>query len=155
MKSHMRYRGLGLQDTDFGVTQFNICMCACWVTWVMSDFLWPLNCSRPGYSVHGILQQEYRSGLPCPPPGDLPYPGIKLMSLMSQNIKTFREWLLHWQEGSLPPVPPKNPNSTHKSVQSFQLSTRIHRAPRVYHLKINLFHCKFLESRNSVVHIYF
>ena len=24
----------------------------------------------------GILQQEYWSGLPCPPPGDLPNPGI-------------------------------------------------------------------------------
>ena len=25
----------------------------------------------------GILRQEYRSGLPCPPPGDLPNPGIE------------------------------------------------------------------------------
>ena len=28
-------------------------------------------------------RQEYRSGLPCPPPGDLPDPGTKPMSLMS------------------------------------------------------------------------
>ena len=28
-------------------------------------------------------RQEYWSGLPFPPPGDLPYPGIKLMSLES------------------------------------------------------------------------
>ena len=27
-------------------------------------------------------RQEYWSGLPCPPPGDLPDPGIKLTSLM-------------------------------------------------------------------------
>ena len=33
--------------------------------------------SSPGPSVHGILQQEYWSGLPGPPPGDLPNPGIK------------------------------------------------------------------------------
>ena len=26
-------------------------------------------------------RQEYWSGLPCPPPGDLPNPGIKLLSL--------------------------------------------------------------------------
>ena len=31
----------------------------------------------PGSSVHGILQQEYWSGLPSPPPGDLPAPGIE------------------------------------------------------------------------------
>ena len=31
----------------------------------------------PGSSVHGILQQEYWSGLPFPSPGDLPHPGIK------------------------------------------------------------------------------
>ena len=33
--------------------------------------------SLPGSSVHGILQQEYQSGLPCPPPGDLPNPGTE------------------------------------------------------------------------------
>ena len=37
----------------------------------------PLGCSLPGSSVHGVLQEEYWSGLPCPPPGDLPNPGIK------------------------------------------------------------------------------
>ena len=28
-----------------------------------------------------LSRQEYLSGLPCPPPGDLPDPGIELMSL--------------------------------------------------------------------------
>ena len=37
-------------------------------------------------------RQGYRSGLPCPSPGDLPDPGIKPKSLM----------FLHWQAGSLP-----------------------------------------------------
>ena len=31
----------------------------------------------------GFFRQEYWSELPCPPPEDLPYPGIKLVSLMS------------------------------------------------------------------------
>ena len=39
-------------------------------------------------------RQEYWGGLPCPPPGDLPDPGIKPASL------------LHWQVGSLPLAPP-------------------------------------------------
>ena len=39
----------------------------------------PMDCSRPGSSVHGFSRQEYWSGLP----GDLPDPGIKPVSLMS------------------------------------------------------------------------
>ena len=31
-------------------------------------------------------KQEYWSGLPCPPPGDLPNPGIKPMPLMSPAL---------------------------------------------------------------------
>ena len=42
-----------------------------------------MDCSLPGSSVHGVLRQEYWSGLPCPPPGPLPNPGIEPRSLMS------------------------------------------------------------------------
>ena len=39
----------------------------------------PMDCSPPGSSVHGIFsKQEYWSGLPFPPPGDCPDPGIEL-----------------------------------------------------------------------------
>ena len=41
----------------------------------------PMDSSLPGSSVHGILQGRTWSGLPCPTPGDLPDPGIKLESL--------------------------------------------------------------------------
>ena len=34
----------------------------------------------------GFSRQEYWSGLPCPPPGDLPNPGIKPMSLASPAL---------------------------------------------------------------------
>ena len=43
--------------------------------------LWMVACQAP-LSV-GFSRQEYWSGLPCPPPGDLPDPGIKPMSLLS------------------------------------------------------------------------
>jgi len=36
-----------------------------------------MDCSLPSSSVHGILQARLRSGLPCPPLGDLPDSGIK------------------------------------------------------------------------------
>ena len=31
----------------------------------------------------GFSRQEYWSGFSCPPPGDLPHPGIEPLSLMS------------------------------------------------------------------------
>ena len=34
----------------------------------------------------GFSRQEYCSGLPCPPPGDLPNPGIEPASLMSPAL---------------------------------------------------------------------
>ena len=44
----------------------------------------PMDCCLPAFSVHGILQAEYWSGLPCPPPGDLPNSGIKPRSPVLQ-----------------------------------------------------------------------
>ena len=41
----------------------------------------PIDCSLPGSSVMRFSRQEYWNGLPCPPPGDLPNPGIKPDSL--------------------------------------------------------------------------
>ena len=47
----------------------------------MSDPLQPHGMySLSGSSVHGISRQEYWSGLPFPPPGDLPDPGMELES---------------------------------------------------------------------------
>ena len=44
--------------------------------------LWdPMGRSPPGFSVQELLQAKYWSGLPCPPPGDLPDPGIEPASL--------------------------------------------------------------------------
>ena len=39
--------------------------------------------SPPSSSVHGILQARILSGLPCPPPGDVPDPGIEPASITS------------------------------------------------------------------------
>ena len=41
--------------------------------------LWTVACQIP--LSMGLSRQEYWSGLPCPPPGDLPHPEIKLISL--------------------------------------------------------------------------
>ena len=43
-----------------------------------------MDCSPP--LSMGFSRQEYWSGLPCPPPGDLPNPGIKPESLISPAL---------------------------------------------------------------------
>ena len=49
--------------------------------------LWdPMACSPLGFSVHGILQASTCRRLLCPPPGDLPKPGIEPASLLSPAL---------------------------------------------------------------------
>ena len=48
----------------------------------------------------GFSRQKYWSGLPFPPPGELPDPGIELRSLVSPR-------LLQWQGDSLSLAPPR------------------------------------------------
>ena len=43
--------------------------------------LWTVACWAP--LSMGFSGQEYWSGLPCPPPGDLPHPGMEPSSLAS------------------------------------------------------------------------
>ena len=50
----------------------------------MSHSCDPMDCSSPGFSVHGIPRQEYWSGLPFSPPGDLLNPGIEPRSFALQ-----------------------------------------------------------------------
>ena len=73
----------------------------CYFTWVIRVLPWRHACmlsrfshawlsapvrSLAGSSVHGILQARCWSRLPCPPPRDLPDPGIKPESLMSPAL---------------------------------------------------------------------
>ena len=54
--------------------------------------LWTTACQAP--LSMGFSRQEHWSGLPRPPPGDLPNPGIEPTSLMSSSIG---RWVLyHW-----------------------------------------------------------
>ena len=43
----------------------------------------PMDCSLPGPLSKGFFRQENWNGVPCPPPGDLPEPGIEPVSLGS------------------------------------------------------------------------
>ena len=58
----------------------SLCVCLLSPLWFFAT-PWTVAC-QPSLSV-GFPRQEYWSGLPFPPPGDLPIPGIKPMSLVS------------------------------------------------------------------------
>ena len=73
-----------------------VCVCVCVCCSVMLDSLWPpwtVACQTP-LSME-FVGQEYWSGLPCLPQGNLPDPVINPSLL----------WLLHWQADSLPLSP--------------------------------------------------
>ena len=83
------------------------CFCAVLSHPVVSDSLRPhglqptrLLCPR------GFSRQEYCSGLPCPPPGDVPNPGTEPRSAALQA-------------DSLPSEPPGNPENTGVGSLSF------------------------------------
>ena len=59
----------------------------------------------------GFSRQEYWNGLPFPPPGDLPDPGIKPISPVSPAL----------QADSLPTEPPGNPSYRDKKYKNSQL----------------------------------
>ena len=53
---------------------------------VSNSFVTPWTVFRQAPLSMGFSMQEYWSGLPGPPPGDLPDPGIEPMSLMSPAL---------------------------------------------------------------------
>ena len=65
----------------------NLCYKFCtvgakWLSWVRL-FATPCTVAHQAPLCMGFSRQECWSGLPCPPPGDLPHPGMEPMSLTS------------------------------------------------------------------------
>ena len=94
-----------------------VCVCVNFMVWILNfwtRYNWgpvlclvaqscptlsdPMDCTPPASSVHGVLQARIQEGLPCPPPGDLPNPGVELRSPA-------------FQADSLPTVPPGKPKN--------------------------------------------
>ena len=70
-----------------------MCVLSCFSCILLFVIVWAIVCQAPLFM--GFSRQEYWNGLPCPPPGDLPDPGIKPKSLRSPALPG----------GSLPLVP--------------------------------------------------
>ena len=58
------------------------CVCS-----VVSDSATPWSVTHQAPLSMGFSRQEYRSGLPCPPPGNLPNPGIETASPESPALQ--------------------------------------------------------------------
>ena len=71
--SHYAFRSLYTTKLCMRAKLFQLCLTLC-------D---PMDCSLSVSSVHRIF---LAGGLPCPPPGDLPNPGIETASLMSPAL---------------------------------------------------------------------
>ena len=71
-----------------------VCVCVCVCVWARTlscishvPLFTPWTVAHQAHPLSmGFSTQEFWSGLPCPPPGDLPNPGIEPTSLMSPAL---------------------------------------------------------------------
>ena len=68
-------------NLSFKALKNNMCCLSCISCVPLFAIPWTVAHQAP--LSRGFSRQEYWSGLPCPPPGDLPYPGVEPASLMS------------------------------------------------------------------------
>ena len=100
----IRFSGYEHQHGPHALTR--VCVLRCFSHVRLCVMPWTIACQAP--LSMGFSRQEYWSGLPCPPLGDLPDPGIEPVTLCLQ----------HQQAGSLPIAPRKPlPGSTSSIVE--------------------------------------
>ena len=108
-----------------------LCVQSCFSCVQLSATLWTV--VRQALLSMGFSRQEYWSRMPCPPPGDLPDPGIKPASLMSSAlVGRFFTTSATW----------KAPVAFHRM---FQLSVYMYLMSKTY---IPCFSALFLENAN-------
>ena len=108
----------GEQCADSLKSSSKAAMCACvlsYFSWVrLLTTLFTLACQATLSRI--FSRQEYWSGVPCPPPGDLPNPGIEPSSLTSSALTGGY---------SLPLAPPWKPTVYKDSLFSISLNTSV------------------------------
>ena len=74
-----------------------VCVCVCSV---VSDSVAPLTVACQAPLSMGLFRQEYWSGLPFPPPGDPPNPGIEPASPVSPELPAvLYQWAIEEDKG--------------------------------------------------------
>ena len=66
------------------ISRVRVCVLSCFSHVQLFATLWTVARQAPLFL--GFSRQEHWSGLPCPPPGDLPNPGIQPASLISPAL---------------------------------------------------------------------
>ena len=74
--------------------------CACSVSQSHLTLYDAMDCSLLGSCLYGFFRQKYWSGLPFPPPGNLPDPRIKPASPVSPALQVNSILLRHWESPS-------------------------------------------------------
>ena len=85
-KTTLQTEGLDCQDFHLRTVSLNVsilCLLAAFSRSVVSDSLRPHRLQPTRRDFLGFPRREYWSGLPFPPPGDLPYPGTEPASPVS------------------------------------------------------------------------
>ena len=96
---------------------YNICAVLCLVTQSSPTVFDPMDCSPPGSSVHGDSPgKKTGSGLLCPPPGDLPNPGIEPRSPALQADSLQSEPLRKPKNTGAGSLSPLQGNLSHSSI---------------------------------------
>ena len=92
---------MSVQSTDFSTVEYFSCQILC--LWCMLSCFSHVRLFVTRWTVPhqaplsmGCSRSEYWSGLPCPPPGDLPDPGIEHASLSTPALQADSLPLSHW-----------------------------------------------------------
>ena len=85
-------------------------VCVCTVAQSCPTLCDPMDCSPPGFSVHGVLQIRILKCVPFPTPGHLPDPRIKPVSLC---VSCIGPYCATWEDAYCHKTPKKTKTSSH------------------------------------------
>ena len=85
-----------------GYPDVRVCLRVCSVTSVVPDSVTLWTVAHQASLSMGFSKQEYWSGLPCLPSGDLPHPGIVPTPPASSALQADSLWLSHWGSARYP-----------------------------------------------------
>ena len=93
----------------------------------------PVDCSPPGPPSMGFSRQECRGGLPFPSPGDLPDPGLELMSPAAGTLGKVGPLPLTAREPCILPTSPRCDGSRRRTGSASALATTLSSAQGTVH----------------------
>ena len=102
----------------------------------------PMDCSLTGSPSTGFSRQEYQSGLPCSPPGDLPHLGISVSYVSCTGKQILLNYSITWEALTKDLMTPKRKICYMKpsSIQIILYDYFPYRHQDLIHTHINILH---------------